>query len=101
VLHALALPGDVMTVRRLTPLSPAWPGDGGHTEAVAGARALATIGSDVALMRLYGISQRAKFRGSRLDDKPGRQPFTALGTVAASEVVRDLTIIAEPAAPGG
>ncbi|WP_433731524.1 DUF4132 domain-containing protein [Actinoplanes sp. CA-051413] len=63
VLDALALLGDDTTVRRLTPLILAWPGDGGHTKAVAGVRALAAIGSDVALMRLYGISQRAKFKG--------------------------------------
>ncbi|MEU8233358.1 DUF4132 domain-containing protein [Actinoplanes sp. NPDC048967] len=63
VLDALALLGDDTTVRRLTPRILAWPGDGGHTKAVAGVRALAAIGTDVALMRLYGISQRAKFKG--------------------------------------
>ncbi|MEU4163984.1 DUF4132 domain-containing protein [Actinoplanes sp. NPDC026670] len=63
VLDALALLGDDTTVRQLTPLILAWPGEGGHTKAVAGVRVLATIGSDTALMRLYGISQRAKFKG--------------------------------------
>ncbi|WP_430784048.1 DUF4132 domain-containing protein [Actinoplanes sp. G11-F43] len=63
VLDALALLGDDGTVRRLTPLILAWPGDGGHTKAVAGVRVLATIGTDVALMRLYGISQRSGFKG--------------------------------------
>jgi hypothetical protein len=63
VLDALALLGDDTTVRRLTPLILAWPGEGGHTKAVAGVRVLAAIGSDTALMRLYGISQRARFKG--------------------------------------
>ncbi|WP_051799355.1 DUF4132 domain-containing protein [Catenuloplanes japonicus] len=63
VLDALALLGGDETVRRLTPLILAWPGDGGHAKAVAGVRVLAAIGSDVALMRLYGIAQRAKFKG--------------------------------------
>ena len=63
VLDALALLGTDATVRRLTPLILAWPGDGGHPKAAAGVRVLATIGSDVALMQLYGISQRATFKG--------------------------------------
>ncbi|MFC4065948.1 DUF4132 domain-containing protein [Actinoplanes subglobosus] len=63
VLDALALLGDDTTVERLTPLILAWPGEGGHTKAVAGVRALATIGTDTALTRLYGISQRARFKG--------------------------------------
>ncbi|MEU8656470.1 DUF4132 domain-containing protein [Actinoplanes philippinensis] len=62
VLDALALLGDDTTVQRLTPLILAWPGEGGHTKAVAGVRVLATIGTDTALMRLYGISQRARFK---------------------------------------
>ncbi|WP_433796088.1 DUF4132 domain-containing protein [Actinoplanes sp. CA-252034] len=62
VLDALALLGDDTTVQRLTPLILAWPGEGGHTKAVAGVRVLATIGTGAALMRLYGISQRARFK---------------------------------------
>ncbi|MET0423526.1 MAG: DUF4132 domain-containing protein [Actinoplanes sp.] len=62
-LSALALIGDDETVRRLTPLILAWPGEGGHAKAVTGVDILAAIGSDVALMRLHGISQRAKFKG--------------------------------------
>ncbi|GAA4965350.1 DUF4132 domain-containing protein [Actinoplanes utahensis] len=63
VLDALALLGDDTTVQRLTPLILAWPGEGGHAKAVTGVRVLAAIGSDVALTRLYGIAQRAKFKG--------------------------------------
>lgn len=60
---ALALAGDDEAVRRLTPMILAWPGEGGHARAVTGVNVLAAIGSDVALMHLHGISQRAKFRG--------------------------------------
>jgi hypothetical protein len=63
VLDALGLIGDDETVRRLTPVIQAWPGEGGHARAVAGVRVLAAIGSDVALMHLHGVAQRAKFRG--------------------------------------
>ncbi|MEV4343826.1 DUF4132 domain-containing protein [Actinoplanes sp. NPDC049596] len=62
-LAALGLIGDDETVRRLTPLILAWPGEGGHAKAVTGITILAAIGSDVALMRLHGIAQRAKFKG--------------------------------------
>ncbi|GAA0486528.1 hypothetical protein Ade02nite_10340 [Paractinoplanes deccanensis] len=62
-LSALGLIGDDETVRRLTPLILAWPGEGLHARAVTGVGILAAIGSDVALMRLHGIAQRAKFKG--------------------------------------
>ncbi|KAB2344403.1 DUF4132 domain-containing protein [Actinomadura rudentiformis] len=55
--------GDDETVRRLTPLIRAWPGEGGHKKAVAGLDALAEIGTDVALMHLHGIAQKVKFKG--------------------------------------
>src|SRR5262249_49079825 len=63
VLDALGLLGDDETVRRLTPLILAWPGEGGHARAVTGVGVLAAIGTDVALMHLHGIAQRAKFKG--------------------------------------
>ncbi|WP_433381456.1 DUF4132 domain-containing protein [Actinoplanes sp. CA-142083] len=63
VLDLLTLIGDDETVRRLTPLILAWPGEGGHAKAVTGVNVLAGIGSDVALMHLHGIAQRAKFKG--------------------------------------
>ncbi|WP_433796018.1 DUF4132 domain-containing protein [Actinoplanes sp. CA-252034] len=63
VLHALGLTGDDETVRRLSPMILAWPGDGGHAKAVSGLTVLATIGSGVALMHLHRISQRARFKG--------------------------------------
>jgi hypothetical protein len=63
VLDALGLTGDDETVRRLSPLILAWPGEGGHAKAVAGLSVLATIGTGVALMHLHRISQRAKFKG--------------------------------------
>lgn len=63
VLDTLGLTGDDETVRRLSPLVLAWPGEGGHTKAVTGLTVLAAIGTDVALMHLHGIAQRAKFKG--------------------------------------
>ncbi|MFF0521187.1 DUF4132 domain-containing protein [Actinomadura nitritigenes] len=63
--------GDDGTARRLTPLIRAWPGDGGHSKAVVGLDVLAAIGTDVALMQLYGIAQKVKFKGlkARAQDK--------------------------------
>ncbi|GLY32643.1 DUF4132 domain-containing protein [Kineosporia sp. NBRC 101731] len=63
VLDGLALAGDDEVVRRLSPLILAWPGEGGHARAVTGVNVLAAIGSDVALMHLHNIAQRAKFKG--------------------------------------
>ncbi|GIJ60749.1 WGR and DUF4132 domain-containing protein [Virgisporangium aurantiacum] len=65
VLQALGPTGDDETVRRLGPLIRVWPGDGGHTRAVAGLDVLAAIGTDVALMHLNGIAQKVKFKGLR------------------------------------
>ncbi|WP_225823755.1 DUF4132 domain-containing protein [Streptomyces naphthomycinicus] len=64
-LHALGWLGDDDTVRRLTPVVRAWPGEGGHHRAVEGLTVLATIGTDVALMHLHGISQRVPFKALR------------------------------------
>jgi hypothetical protein len=65
VLPALGLIGDDDTVRRLAPVIRAWPGEGGHARAVAGLDVLRAIGTDVALMHLYGISEKVKFKGLR------------------------------------
>jgi hypothetical protein len=64
-LDALGLLGDDETVRRLAPVIRAWPGEGGHSRAVAGLDVLAAIGTDLALMHLDGIAQKVKFRGLR------------------------------------
>ncbi|GGU47939.1 hypothetical protein GCM10010211_10120 [Streptomyces albospinus] len=61
-LHALGWLGDDETVRRLTPVLRAWPGEGAHQRAVEGLNALATIGTDVALLHLHGIAQRVPFK---------------------------------------
>ncbi|MBO2461391.1 DUF4132 domain-containing protein [Actinomadura violacea] len=63
--------GDDDTARRLTPLIRAWPGEDGHSKAVVGLDVLAAIGTDIALMQLYGISQKVKFKGlkARAQDK--------------------------------
>ncbi|MEV0136739.1 DUF4132 domain-containing protein [Dactylosporangium sp. NPDC050688] len=62
-LHALQWLGDDDTVRRLSPVIRAWPGEGGHAKAVTGLDVLAGIGSDLALSHLNGIAQKAKFKG--------------------------------------
>ena len=54
--------GDDGTVRRLTPLIRAWPGEGGHSKAVTGLDVLAAIGTELALVHLNGIAQRVKFK---------------------------------------
>ena len=64
-LTQLGLTGDDDTVRRLTPLIRAWPGDGGHAKAVAGLDVLAAIGTDAALAHLHGVAQRVKFTALR------------------------------------
>ncbi|MFG3698189.1 DUF4132 domain-containing protein [Micromonospora sp. NPDC047620] len=64
-LTALGWLGDDETARRLAPVIRAWPGEGGHARAVTGLGVLASIGTDVALMHLWGLSQKAPFRGLR------------------------------------
>ncbi|NUP53631.1 MAG: DUF4132 domain-containing protein, partial [Catenulispora sp.] len=61
--EALRWFGDDGTVRRLTPLIRIWPGENAHHRAVAGLDVLAAIGGHTALMHLYGIAQKAKFKG--------------------------------------
>jgi hypothetical protein len=63
VLDALGLLGDDETVRRLAPLIRAWPGEAAHKRAVTGLDVLSSIGTDVALMHLHGIAEKAKFAG--------------------------------------
>ncbi|HEX6095229.1 MAG TPA: DUF4132 domain-containing protein [Thermoanaerobaculia bacterium] len=62
-LYALGHLGDDACARRLAPLIREWPGEAAHARAVAGLDVLAAIGSDVALMHLHGIAQKAKFKG--------------------------------------
>lgn len=62
-LHQLGLLGDDETVRRLASLIRAWPGVGQHPRAVAGLEVLAEIGTDLALIHLHGIAQKARFKG--------------------------------------
>ncbi|MGF1425758.1 DUF4132 domain-containing protein [Kitasatospora sp. LaBMicrA B282] len=64
-MHALGVLGNDETVRRFTPVLRDWPGQGGHTRAVAGLGVLAGIGSDLALLHLHGLAQRVKFKALR------------------------------------
>ncbi|MBO2457160.1 DUF4132 domain-containing protein [Actinomadura violacea] len=66
-LTQLGRTGDDETVRLLTPVIRAWPGEGGHKNAVRGLGVLAEIGSDVALMHLHGIAQKVKFKGLKAE----------------------------------
>ncbi|MEV7189658.1 DUF4132 domain-containing protein [Kitasatospora sp. NPDC093102] len=61
-LHVLGRFGDDETVRRLTPVLRAWPGEGAHHRAVDGLEVLAAIGTDTALLHLHSIAQRVKFK---------------------------------------
>ncbi|MFC5748249.1 DUF4132 domain-containing protein [Actinomadura rugatobispora] len=76
-LTQLALTGDDETVRRLTPVIRAWPGEGGHSKAVTGLDVLAAIGTDTALMHLHAIAQRVKFKALK------RRAQEKIGEVAA------------------
>ncbi|MFI6516873.1 DUF4132 domain-containing protein [Spirillospora sp. NPDC050679] len=62
-LTQLALTGDDETVRVLARQIRAWPGEGGHRQAVNGLDVLAAIGTDLALTHLDGIARKVKFKG--------------------------------------
>lgn len=61
--HQMSFLGDDECVRKLAPILKAWPGDGGHARATTGLEILAKMGSDVALMHIYGMSQKLKYKG--------------------------------------
>ncbi|MFB4295397.1 DUF4132 domain-containing protein [Actinomadura sp. NTSP31] len=82
-LTQLGRTGDDETVRLLTPVIRAWPGEGGHKNAVRGLGVLAEIGSDVALMHLNGIAQKVKFKGLKAEAQARvRQVAERLGLTA-------------------
>jgi len=68
-LDALGLVGNDATVRRLAPLIQAWPGESAHKRAVGGIDILTSIGTDVALMHLHRIAEKAKFKGLKATAK--------------------------------
>ncbi|MEV4312716.1 DUF4132 domain-containing protein [Actinocrispum sp. NPDC049592] len=59
---ALGVLGDDDTVRALTPLIRAWPGENGHAKAVLGLDVLAAIGTGMALTHLHRIAQKLPFK---------------------------------------
>ncbi|WP_411752065.1 DUF4132 domain-containing protein [Serratia sp. (in: enterobacteria)] len=63
--HTLGIFGDESTTRELTPLIMAWPQEGKSARAASGLNLLTQIGSDMALLQLHHISQRAKSRPLR------------------------------------
>ncbi len=58
--QALGLLGDDDSARTLAPYLLKWPSEGASARAVAGVDVLAAIGSDVALMHLDAIANKAK-----------------------------------------
>jgi Domain of unknown function (DUF4132) len=76
--------GDDEAVRRLSPMIRLWPGENGHQRAVAGLDVLAGIGGTVALMHLYGISQKVKFKALK-----------ERATQRVTEIADDLGLTAE------
>jgi predicted DNA-binding WGR domain protein len=62
-LTALGWFGDDSTVRALSPLIRAWPGESQHAKAVAALDVLADIGTEVALSHLSSIAEKVKFKG--------------------------------------
>lgn len=65
VLDALGTVGNDDIARRLAPFLLAWPLESAHRRAAAGLEALAGIGTDVALGRLWSISQGLRFPALR------------------------------------
>lgn len=63
--QTLGIFGDESTVRDLTQLILAWPQEGKSARAASGLHLLTRIGSDMSLLQLYHISQRAKSRPLR------------------------------------
>ncbi|MBB6136499.1 hypothetical protein HD842_004677 [Massilia aurea] len=61
-LLSLGALGNDDTARKLTPFLRTWPSEGAAARAMTGLTVLAAIGSDVALMFLNGIAQKAKSR---------------------------------------
>jgi|KBSSwiStaDraftv2_1062776.scaffolds.fasta_scaffold01947_2 hypothetical protein len=57
--------GDDDTVRAISPLIRAWPGESAHQRAALGLDVLSNIGTDLALMHLYRISQKVPFKALR------------------------------------
>lgn len=81
--HALGHLGDDACARRLAPLIRQWPAEGGHTRAVIGLDVLRAIGTDVALMLLHGIAEKARHQGiqkaaaERIQDLADQRGLTA------------------------
>ncbi|GAA1499622.1 hypothetical protein GCM10009827_002390 [Dactylosporangium maewongense] len=57
--------GDDETARRLSPLIRSWPGHGDHTRAARGLDVLTAIGTDVALMHIQGVADKASKHSTR------------------------------------
>ncbi|MCA9794663.1 MAG: DUF4132 domain-containing protein, partial [Candidatus Eremiobacteraeota bacterium] len=91
---ALGWLGDDQCARDLYPLIREWPGQALHARAVLGLDVLAMIGSDEALMWLYRLSLKSKFKGlkrkaeEKIDEVAERRGLTP--TQLADRLVPDL-----------
>lgn len=91
---ALGWLGDDECARNLYPLIREWPGQALHARAVQGLDVLAMIGSDEALMWLYRLSVKSKFKGlkrkaeEKIDEVAERRGLTP--TQLADRLVPDL-----------
>ncbi len=62
-MKALGLLGDDTIALKLTPLIRRWPGENQHHRSVMGLECLEAIGTDLALMQINHIAQKAPFKG--------------------------------------
>ncbi|MBD8524690.1 DUF4132 domain-containing protein [Pseudomarimonas arenosa] len=83
---AMGAIGGEHCVRQLTPLIREWPGQSQHARAVTGLDVLAGIGSDLALMNLNGIAQKAKFKGLQERAKEKIQAIAEARDLTAEEL---------------
>jgi hypothetical protein len=93
---SLAFFGRDETARKITPLVRRWPGESRHARAKKALDILGTIGTDVALMHLHGISQKLKFKalkaaaGEKIDLIAQQRGLT--GEELADRLVPDLDL---------
>jgi len=96
---AMGLIGGDGCVRQLTPLIREWPGESQHARAVTGLDILSAISSDLALMNLNGIAQKAKFKGLQERARERIQAIAEARDLSAEELadrlVPDLDLDAE------
>ena len=84
--HSLGFLGNDEVVRKLTPLLKKWPGEGAHARAVQGLDILTAIGTDIALMHLFGLSQKLKFKGLKAQASERIQEIAQARNITAHQL---------------